>query len=260
MKGAVVALACVLLLTALAQAGGLTLTADQVEADSRSGKVLARGRVWVSDGATTLTGERLVLDVRVQQAILVRGRMQAQDGTLEAGRIHLFFAGPRIVRVLAREAVALETPRGVVFADTVEARPDAGRLMASGDVRVFVPPDVVAFGPQLVYGRAPARLRMGGPVRVQSAQGVLRGRTLEASEEGWVRVEGEVLLEYADTTGRAGSVVLFGREKRVVLEGDVFLQRRRDRLWADRVTLFYEQGRVVAERVRRLVVVEEAEG
>ncbi len=154
---------------------------------------------------------------------------------------------------------SFETPHAVVFAQIMEMDLRGGRLTARGDVRVFVPPDLVAFGPRIFYDRASGRVRVAGPVRVQSAQGRVVGRFLEASEEGWVRVEGEAYLEYADGNGRARAVVWVTSERKVVLEGEVFLQGARQVLWADRVTIFYETRRVEVEGLRRLLF-EESRG
>ncbi len=59
-----------------------------------------------------------------------------------------------------------------------------------------------------------------------------------------------------DVAGRAQTAQVFARAQRAVLVGDVFVQRGRETLWADRVTIFYSTHRV-AEGVRRMVIEEE---
>ncbi len=251
-----IACALVLLLGTRAATNPFTITAARVDADARTGAVVAEGEVRASDGASVLTGERLVVDTRRGRGVLVQGQVRVQGNTVEAAHIELRLAGWRVRQLVAQGEASFETPHGVVFAQTMEMDLPTGRLVARGDVRVFVPPDLVAFGPRLFYDRTSGRMRLSGPVRVQSAQGRVVGRSLEASQEGWVRVEGEVSLEYADGSGRAQAVVWVTSEKKVVLDGEVFLQRGRQVLWADRVTIFYEARRVVAEGLRRLVLEE----
>ncbi len=248
--------AVILLLASRTTASAFTINAARVKADTREGTVVAEGNVQGSDGSTVLSGARLIVDTRRGRGILVRGRVRSQGMAVDAARIELSLTGWRVRRLTARGEASFETLHGVVFAQTMEVDLQAGRLTAGGEVRVFVPPDLVAFGPRLFYDRASGRMRLSGPVRVQSAQGRVVGRSLEASQEGWVRAEGEVSLDYADGSGRAHAVMWVTSERKVVLEGEVFLQRGRQALWADRVTIFYEARRVVAEGLRRLVLEE----
>ena len=177
---------------------------------------------------------------------------------MQGARVELAFTQARITRMAAQGDASFETRRGVIFADRVEVGLSSGRLTATGSVRVFVPPDVVAFGSRLVYGRPTGQIRMEGPVRLQSAQGLVAGDVLEGSEGlQWVVMRGGVRIEYADLRGRADIARLFAQERRVVLEGRVFVQRSRQSMWADRVTIFYGTRRVVVEGLQRLLIEEE---
>lgn len=247
----------------LAQAPALgarvEISANRVEGDGSTGLLVAQENVQISDGLTVLTGARLVADLRTRRAVLTDGRVRSRDWLLEASRIDIAFTPSRIARILARGNASLQMQSGVLFARTVEVRPQTGHLTASGEVRVFTPPDVVAFGSRLTYDRATGRLVLEGPVRLQTGQGAVRGAFLEALEGSQeITVRGGVRVDYLDVTGRAGIARVFGREQKAVLEGDVVVRRGREVLWADRVTIFYVARRVVAEGVRRLVIEEDA--
>lgn len=260
MRWKAVLLALLVLTPVPALSAGVEISAARVEGDGNTGLLVARGNVRISDGLTVLVGERLVADLRAKRAVLTDGRVHTRDELLEASRIEVTFTASRITRIVARGNASLQMRRGILFARTVEIQLVEGHLAASGDVRVFTPPDVVAFGSRLTYNRATGRLLLEGPVRVQTGQGVVRGAALEGSvglQE--ITVRGDVRIEYLEVTGRAETVRVFGREQKAVLVGGVFVQRGREALWADRVTIFYGTRRVVAEGVRRLVIEEEAE-
>ena len=252
-------LLAVLLLTPVPTLGaGVQISATRIEGDGKTGVLVARGNVRVSDGLIVLEGGQLVADLRARQALLTGGTVQSREGLLEASRIQFTFTGFRITRILAWQSASFQTRRAVVFAQTVEVWPREGRLTASGDVRVFTPPDVVAFGSRLTYSRALGRVLLEGPVRVQTGQGAVRGGSLEALEGlEEITVHGNVQLDYLDVIGRAEAARVLAREQKAVLVGSVFVQRGREALWADRVTIFYSTRRVVAEGVRRMVVEEE---
>jgi lipopolysaccharide export system protein LptA len=251
----------VLVLTPVPAVGaGVEISATRVEGDGNTGVLVARGNVRISDGLTFLVGAQLVADLRARRAVLTGGRVHSRDGLLEASRIELTFTAFRITRILARQNASLQARGAVLFAQMVEVRPQEGRLAASGDVRVFTPPDVVAFGSRLTYDRATGRLLLEGPVRVQTGQGAVRGTSLEALEGlEEITVRGGVRIDYLDVRGRAETARVLARAQKAVLVGDVFVQRDREALWADRVTIFYSTRRVVAEGVRRMVVEEEGE-
>jgi len=249
----------VLVLTQVPAPGaGLEISATRVEGDGNTGVLLARGNVRISDGLTVLVGAQLVADLRARRAVLTGGRVRSRDGLLEASRIELTFTAFRITRILARQNASIQMRAGVLFAQTVEVRPQEGRLEAFGNVRVFTPPDVVAFGSRLTYDRATGRLLLEGPVRVQTGQGAVQGGLLEAVEGNQeITVRGGVRIDYLDLRGRANTAQVFARAQKAILVGGVFVQRGREALWADRVTIFYSTRRVVAEGVRRMVVEEE---
>ncbi|MDR7573983.1 MAG: hypothetical protein QN194_13805 [Armatimonadota bacterium] len=255
---AAVAVLVVLFGAGLAAGGGVEISAAGMEVDGNTGRLMARGRVRVSDGIRTLTGELLIANLRTGLGVLRAGQVRIPEGVMQGARVELAFTQARITRIAAQGDASFETRRGVIFADRVEVGLSSGRLTATGSVRVFVPPDVVAFGSRLVYGRPTGQIRMEGPVRLQSAQGLVTGDVLEGSEGlQWVVMRGGVRIESADLRGRADIARLFARERRVVLEGRVFVQRSRQSMWADRVTVFYGTRRVVVEGLQRLLIEEE---
>jgi len=254
-------LALLVLTPVPALGGGVEISATRIEGQGNTGVLLARGNVRISDGLTVLVGTQLVADLRDKRAVLTGGRVRIRDGLLEASRIELTFTAFRITRIVARQNASFQTRRAILFAQTVEVWPQEGKLAASADVRVFTLPDVVAFGSRLTYDRTSRRLLLEGPVRVQTGQGAVRGTSLEALEGlEEITVRGDVRFDYLDITGRAQTAQVFARAQRAVLVGDVFVQRGRETLWAERVTIFYSTRRVVAEGVRRMVIEEKGGG
>ncbi len=235
------------------------ITAARLEADEDTGVVVARGPARISDGSTVLTGQRLVVDLGKRRAVVTEGQAHTREEVLEAARFEVRFSGSRITGIRAHGDASLQRGRSVVLAQLMEFRFTEGRLVASGEVRVFTPPDVVAFGSKLTYDRPTGRVALTGPVRVQTGQGAVYGAALEGSlplEEA--TVYGDVQIEYVDLTGRAETARVLGREQKAVLLGGVFIQRGRQTLWADRVTVFYASRRIVAEGLRQLVIDEES--
>lgn len=256
-----VTLALVTLLAVPAGGRGLTvtITAGRMEADATGGWVVAERQVTVTDGHVRFVGQRLAFNWRLGQGLLIAGRGRIEPGLLEAGRVLFRVSGNRITAVTGFGDASFEAHGGVLFAERIELGIAQRALRASGDVRIFVPPDVVAFGQSLVYDARADRVVLAGPVKVQGGAGGLTGSELWMQGvlgKPEVVVSGEVRFDYVEGRGRAGRARLLAAEHRAVLEGEVFVEHGRQRLWAQRVILFYRERRLVAERVRRLLVEE----
>lgn len=250
-----ISLTVVLLLALPARGRGVTVFAGRLEGDSRTGRVVAEGNVRVTDGRVTLQGSRLVL--AAGRGTLSAGRAIVPEGVLDAHRMDIALRGGVVWQISGRGEASFETPRGVLFGDVIEFDPQARRARAVGSVRVFAPPDVVAFGAELVYRAADSAATLRGPVKVQSGQGVVTGHSLEVARNfERVFVTGPVRFDYGEGSGEARRAEVVPGLQVAVLEGEVFVQHGRSRLWAHRVMVFYRERRVVAEGIQRLLVEE----
>ncbi len=103
--------------------------------------------------------------------------------------------------------------------------------------------------------RRTGRLTLTGSVRVVTAQGVAAGTRLEAGLDGQeVRMTGGVRARFGDITARAETLVLRPAAKRAVLTGAVRVEQHGRVLWAERVTVDYGVGRIVAAGPLRMTV------
>jgi lipopolysaccharide export system protein LptA len=255
MKGprTLISLLARLLLTCAGQAGGVTITADRLEGRLRTGTVIAHGSVQVTDGRITLQGARAVL--AAQRLTLTAGKVRTSDGALEGERILAILRHGRIWTVSARGAAAFETGKGVLLSDSIELAVEERRLVASGDVRLFTPPDVVAFGSGLLYDVRESRVALEGPVKVHTAQGVVVGTALRGSA-GFARlaIRGPVQVDHVEFSAEAREAELWPAESVAVLSGGVRLRYRGQRVRAGRIFVFYRERRVVAENVEHIYI------
>lgn len=249
-----------LFLSSLALLGALAWGVDGSVAEEgaqRGPAARTAARSYANVGrAIVVEGARLI--VAGHRVTVTDGRVRTPQGTLEGERIEILLLRARIWKVSGFGKASFESTRGVLFADVIVWDPRSGDVRARGAVRVFAPPDVVAFGVEFRYDGAGMGIELSGPVRVQSGQGIVAGSALRATR-GLARVvvRGPVRFDYGEGSGQAQRAEVVPGDRIVVLEGDVSVQHGRHRLWADRVTVFYRDRRVVAEGVRRLLVDEE---
>lgn len=239
-------------------ATALTVTAGRIVL-SATGRLTADGGVQLGDGRVNLRGHTFVFDTRSGRGQLTSARAQVEDGVVEGRRIELEVRRSRVETLTASGAASFEIRRAVLYADRIDVVVSRRGLRATGDVRVFVPPDVVAFGQSLVYDAAHDGAVLEGPVRIQSGTGLLTGEVLRAravSGNPEIVVSGRVEFDYGEGSGRARLARLWPGQHRAVLEDDVFLQHGRQRLWAGRVTVFYRDRRIAADDVRQIVLEE----
>jgi len=236
-----------------AWAAPLTITAARMHSDSASGVVVAEGGVRISDGATVAVGRRLVLDTRRQRAILIQGTVRGREGVLEGLEITLRFTPTRLKEVTARGEASIETRRGVLFAHEITIVLTEDRLTATGGVRVFAPPDMLATGSGLTYNRRTGRVTLAGPVTVQTGQGKVTGQRLEGVEGlQQARVSGDVRAIFRDITARADAATFDALAQKVILTGAVRVQQDGRTLEGTRVTIFYTTGQIIVEGPMRL--------
>lgn len=231
-----------------APARALELRAEEVTARSGGQVIEARGNVRITDGEHRVRADRATYAVR-ERRIELTGNVviESPDGTLEAARaVILLTADRRLDSVEAAGGVELETRDRVLKASRVSYAVGGETVTASGNVSLFIPPDLIATGQQLRAGRATATL--SGRARVQNRDGYIEGDTIEVVEREQVaHVRGSVRSVIQDTTITAEAATLFGKDRKAVFRDNVTVTRPGRTLQAQQVTVFYESRRLVAE-------------
>ncbi|HEV8339238.1 MAG TPA: LptA/OstA family protein [bacterium] len=233
----------------------LTITASRLTADAVTGVAVAEGGVRLTDGVTTATGPRLVLDTRRRTATLAAGLVRSPDGTLTAKTIMARFLRTRVTSVTAAGEATLAMRRGTLSAAQIELLVAEERLTASGGVRLKAPPELAATGMRLEYRRRTDDVTMAGPVTVQTAQGTITGGRLTGKVDlQRAHLSGPVAARVGAITATAGAAALDVSARTVTLIGSVRLRQGSRMLAARKVTVYYESGRVVAEGMTRLEI------
>jgi lipopolysaccharide assembly outer membrane protein LptD (OstA) len=244
-----------------AEAAQVVLTANQLTVDAQTGVLEASGSVRISDGRTVATGSRLTLNSKSNTATLLDGQVKDPRGLLKGRSVTVYFTRSRVTRALARGNASLAIADRSLTAGEVDLRLTDNQVRATGAVRYTMPPDIVVAGSNLIYDRAAGTLRLEGPVRVQTVEGTLTGRQLEATETlQQATVRGDVQASFAGITARAETAALQAKEAKVVLTGDVRVRQGSREMHSPRVTIFYRSRRVVAEGPTRLRIEDGGEG
>jgi lipopolysaccharide export system protein LptA len=232
----------------------ISIEADTVSVDAVTSTATARGRVRISDGVRTATAAQAAIDQRRGRSVLV-GAAKITDprGTITGNEITIIFTTQSITRVVARRSAALETSTTLVRADTITLVPSSDTITAEQNVTVLTGPDVRATGTRLTYTRARGQVSLEGPVRVQSADGVIEGRRLAGDERlKRLAVAGDVHAVYRDIDIRSLTAEVFDDDKRATFIGDVRVEQPGRMLLTDRATVWYTSGRVLAEGPTRM--------
>lgn len=233
----------------------LTITASSLSADAATGVAVAEGGVRLTDGVTTATGPRLVLDVRRRTATLAAGVVRSPDGTLVAQTITARYVRTRVTDVTASGAASLTMRRGTLSAAQIVLLVAEERLTASGGVRLKAPPNLTGTGTRLEYRRRTDDVTMAGPVTVQTAQGSITGGRLTGKVDlQRANLSGPVAAQFGAISATADAAALDVAARTVTLIGSVRLRQGNRVLAARKVTVYYEAGRVVAEGTTRLEI------
>ncbi|MBM3470416.1 MAG: hypothetical protein FJX73_06450 [Armatimonadetes bacterium] len=227
----------------------LTVTADELHADAQARTVVAAGRVRITDGTTTATAARATLYHREGRGVLTgQAKVVTPQGVLEGGEITILYTMSAITRIVARGKASLEVESGLVSAAQVTIVPETDTVTALGDVTLFTPPDLIATGARLVYMRTRGEAVLEGRARVQSRDGFLQGERIEALGR-WERVKatGGVHAVLRDIEVRSVAAEVFMAERKAVFGGEVRLTQAGRFLVTEKLTVWYEAGRFVAE-------------
>ncbi|MGH2452963.1 MAG: LptA/OstA family protein [bacterium] len=233
----------------------LTFTASSLVGDATTGVAVAEGGVRFTDGVIVATGGRLVLDTRRRTATLATGVVRSPDGTLTAQTISARYLGTRVSEVTASGAPSLAMPRGRMSAAEIVLLVAEERLTASGGVRLRAPPDLVATGSRLEYGRRTGEVTMAGPVTLKTARGTIAGTRLTGQADlQRARLTGPVTARFGAINAAADEAALDVPAKTVTLSGTVRIRQGGRLLQASKVTIYYVSGRLVAEGTTHLEI------
>ncbi len=228
----------------------LNLIADQVTVDNTGAGLVARGHVVVTYGPDRATADLMRLD-RAARTAALSGHVQITDPRGRAsGDSVLLYLTPdnRVRRVVTAGNAAFESPEYALSADRIDADRAADRIAAEGHVNAFWAPDLIVTGQRATYDqRTQYAVVTGHPVASNKA-GRVQGDWFElfqAANRAVVHgpVEAEV---YGATITGAGATIDF-KASTAVFTGHVVVTRRQGTLWADRVAIYYDAQRIVAQ-------------
>lgn len=237
----------------------IELRASEVTTRDGGQTIEARGNVRITDGRTVIQAGRAVYVVRERRITLSGGvKITAPDGDLEAAQAVVQIGrGQAIETVDATGNVAVETEGRVLKADRIQYAVSSGALTAAGNVTVFAPPDLIATGKELTAkGRESATL--AGRARIQNRDGYIEGDRLEIQERTQTAyLRGNVVGVFQDTRITAEAATLLAKERKAIFHDRVTVTRPGRTMSAERVTLYYQERRLVAEGQTSIRIEEE---
>lgn len=227
----------------------LEITADVLTADTAKQIVEARGRVRISDGRAVVRAHAATYHVK-DRRISLSGAVQfvTPEGDLTARQAIAHLSRSRTLETVeASGNVEVESGHRVLNADHIVYTPAGRSLSARGNVRIFSPPDLIATGGEL-FARQGAVIVMKGRPRLQNRDGYIQGERLEVDEKAETAyLRDHVLGEFGDIKITSDAATLTAKEKKVVFRDRVKIVQPGRMMRADRVTIFYESRRMIAE-------------
>jgi lipopolysaccharide assembly outer membrane protein LptD (OstA) len=227
----------------------LEIKADVLTADTVRQIVQASGHVRISDGRAVVRAGMATYRVRERKISLSGGvHFVTPEGNLTARQAVAYLSRSRTLEsVEANGNVEVEAQRRVLSADHVVYTPAGRSLFARGNVRIFDPPDLIATGREL-FAKQGSVIVMTGRPRLQNRDGYLQGERLEVDEKAEAAyLRTNVLGEFRDIRITSDAATLFAKEKKIVFRDRVRITQPARTMTADRVTLFYESRRMIAE-------------
>jgi lipopolysaccharide export system protein LptA len=243
-----------------AGAAQFSIQAKEVEIDRPKGLVVARGGVRVTDGKVTLTSREMTLDQNRRTGTFTGQVRVVRPGEELAAEVVIITLDAKntVQQVTARNGATVTTKDFLLSAREIQAMIDTETVVASGNVRLLVPPDVLATAGRLTYTRKTQEAVLEGNPRVQSKDGYLSGERLTV----WVQTQkalasGSVKGEVAGVRFSAAEARMDHKAKTVFLRGDVEIRGSTQQLRADSVTVYYGERRMIAEGEVRIRTSEE---
>lgn len=241
--------------------GNIELRADEVTVRGGGEVIEARGSVRITDGRSVVRAGRARYSVRTRRIELAGGvAVDSSEGDLRAGRA-LLHLGPdrRITGVEASEGAALTAGGRRLEAERVSYTIGGPSATASGNVRLRLPPDIVATGDRLTLRGAVAVLE--GGAKVETAEGAIEGQTIEVAERDRTAfVRGGVRAVFGEMRITSNAATLYGPERRAVFRDNVTVVQPGRTMKASLVTVFIDEKRLVAEGETTIRIDEERPG
>ncbi len=232
----------------------ISITADALSIDTATRIVTATGNVRVTNGTMTASAGRATLYQAEGRAVLTDGpRVSGSQGVLEGAEVSILFSAKAVSQIVARGKARLEAKEGRLSAPTITLDPRTGAVSGKGGVSLLVPPDVVATGRDVLVERSRGFALLEGEARLQNKDGFVSGDRIEARERGQrATVTGSVLGRFRDIEVRSRTADVFGTDKKAVFAGEVEVTQPGRRMTTEKVTVWYEARRVVAEGQTRV--------
>lgn len=242
-----------------AAARALQLQADVLTVRDQGQTIEARGNVRITDGRSTIRAGRAVYTLR-DRKILLEGEVKivTSQGDFAASRaVVLLDKENAIAFIEATGAVTVEAQQRVLKADRVTYEVAKAGLVATGNVTLFVPPDLIAKGGELVAkGRESATFT--GRARVQNRDGFIEGDRIEVQERTQTAyIRGNVVSVFQDIHITAGNATLLAKEGQAIFRERVQVTRPGRTLSAEIATLYYRERRLVTEGPTNIRIEEE---
>ena len=224
----------------------------EIDADARL--LTATGRVRITDGQIVATAAQARLFSREGRVALTgHAKVVGPQGTLEGDEITLTYKTRAITGIVGRGNARLALKTGALTATTVALDPAADTVAAEERVTFTTAPGVVARGRRMTYQRARGLAVIEGEARLQNRDGFIQGDRIEGSERfERAVVTGSVFGSFRDIEVRSQSAELFGAERKAVFVGDVELKQTGRWMSTEKVTVWYGDGRLVAEGYTRV--------
>ncbi len=231
-------------------AGTFELLADTLTTESGSQTVVARGHVRVTDGVSVARAGSARYTARAGRLVLSGGVVvQTPDGTLSAREVTILLGrGQRMDFFAAVGGVQVKARTRVFNAERVTYEPPTASLHASGAVTAFIPPDLYVSGHDLAANLRNEVATLTGHVRVRAAEGFIEGDRLDADGRAQTAfIHDHVVGGFRKTLVTADTATLRAREHTAVFRGRVKIVDPTRTVTADQVTVYYRDGRVIAE-------------
>jgi lipopolysaccharide assembly outer membrane protein LptD (OstA) len=230
--------------------GPLNVTADEVVVDNSGAGLTARGHVRLTYAAGVATANVMYLR-RAERTAELTGNVTMTDpqGKATGDDITVTFtAGNQVSKITMAGNASAETKEYALQADHIAADRAVGRLVANGRVTMFTAPDLIVNGDRAVYNQGAHYGVVSGHVVASNRAGRILGEWVEFfQQKQQAIVHGPVTAEVygATITGSVAHVDFV--KSSAIFTGHVLVTRRQGTLNADRVTIFYQTRRLIAE-------------
>lgn len=230
--------------------GPLNITADEVVLANTGTGLTARGHVRLTyrTGVATADVLRLRRDDRTAR---LTGHVVLTDTQGKAGGDDItvtFTQANQVSRIVMAGSASAETKDYALQADRIAADRGAGRLVADRHITMFMAPDLIVNGDRLVYNQGARYGVISGHVVASNRVGRILGDWVEFyQKQERATVHGPVTAEvYGATITSSVANVDFAKSV-AVFTGHTFVTRRQGTLTADKVTIYYQTRRFIAE-------------